>query len=242
MTIAKPALILCLLASPLAAQPADPPPPPPPPTTPEPEPEPTPAPAPTPKPPPTFVETAPPPMAEPLDDRRPNGFSVGIGFGYELPDSMETPNTTSARIRLASGLTLEPVLRFQQESSKEDTGMTLEDKKTTIEAGALLRYPFKSRGRVDLVLLGGAFIENISEVPEEDDRNRSTTNFRADYGLAVEFWISQHWQISMSALNTVFRMQRVAQEMGPGTETVNTDTLFGAIYEPVITAMIHLYY
>ena len=238
MTISKAALILCLCASPLAAQPADPPPPPP--TTPEPEP--APAPAPTPKPPPTFVETTPPPLAEPIDDRRPSGFSVGIGFGYELPDSMETPNTTSARIRLASGLTFEPVVRFQQESAKEDTGTTLEDKKTTIEAGALLRYPFKSRGRVDLVLLGGAFIESISEVPDEDDRDRATTNFRADYGLAVEFWISQHWQISMSALNTVFRMQRVAQEMGPGTETVTTNTLFGAIYEPVITAMNHLYY
>ena len=241
MTMWKSGLVLCLLSAPLAAQPPAADPPPPPPTTPEPEP--TPAPTPTPpKPPPTFVETTPPPMAEPIDDRRPSGFSVGIGFGYEMPDSMETPNTTTARFRLRSGLTLEPVLRFQQESSEEDTGTSMEDKKTTIEAGALLRYPFKSRGRVDLVLLGGAFIENINEVPDEDDRDIATTNIRADYGIAVEFWISQHWQVSMSALNTIFRTTRVAREMGPGTETVNTDTLFGAIYEPVITAMIHLYY
>jgi hypothetical protein len=29
--------------------------------------------------------------------------------------------------------------------------------------------------------------------------------------------------------------------MGPGTETVTTDTTFGAIYDPVVSAMVHLY-
>ena len=234
-------LSLCLLAGTAAAQqPADPPPPP----TPQPDPQPEPAPPPPPPAPKTggFVETAPAPMVQPLDDNRPEGFSVGIGFGYVLPNSLETPNTTSARFRLASGLAFEPVVRFQQSTVSVDVGESTENKETTIEIGALARYPLKRRTRVDLVLLGGAFVENVATSPDAMNMDTTTTRFEARYGLAVEFWISQHWQISMSALNTVFRTERVAEEMGAGTETVTTTSTFGAIYDPIISAMVHLYF
>ena len=230
--------LVSLLAGSAAAQQPDPPPPPPP----QPEPEPTPVPTPTP-PPNNFVETKQPPiMTEPIDDDRPSGFSVGIGFGYELPNSLETPNVTSARFRLASGLTFEPVARFQQESTEIDIGMSSEEKRTTLELGILARYPFKSRGRVDLVLLGGASVQNVTEKPDADNIDSASTTIDVNYGLAVEFWISRHWQISMSALNTIVSMERESQEMGIGTETVTTNTLFGAIYRPSIAAMVHLYY
>jgi len=233
---------LCFVAGTAAAQTPDPQPPP--------NPNPTPDPAPTPAPPPpaptptpgSFVETKPPPMAEPIDDDRPAGFSVGIGFGYTLPNSLETPNVTSARFRLASGLTFEPVVRFQQSSVEVDVGTSTKNKETAIELGALARYPLKQRGRVDLVLLGGAFLENIATSPDAMDMDTSTTRLEARYGVAVEFWISQHWQLSMSALNGIFRMERVSQQMGAGTETVTTATTLGAIYDPAVSAMVHLYY
>ena len=236
------ALGLCLAATTAAAQGPDPQPPPIPQPTSEQAPDPSPPPPPAPKP-GQFIETKDPaPMMQPVDEDRPEGFSVGIGFGYQLPTSLETPNVTSARFRLASGLAFEPVLRFQQSSQEVDVGMSAETKETAIELGALARYPLKRRGRVDLVLLGGAFLENISTEPPGMDMNTSTTRIEARYGLAVEYWISQHWQISMSALNTVFRTERVSEEMGPSTETVTTTTSFGAIYDPVISAMVHLYY
>lgn len=235
---------LCFAAGTAAAQTPEPQPPPPPTPTPEPPVEtetPPPPPPPAPKQ-PVYVETAPAPMAAPIDDKRPEGFSVGIGFGYVLPNSLETPNVTSARLRLGSGLTFEPVIRFQQASVEVDIGETSEDKETTIEVGALVRYPLKRRTRVDFVLLGGAFIENVATKPEMDESDTTSTRFEARYGMAVEFWVSQHWQISMSALNTIFRTDRVAQEMGASTETVTTTSTFGAIYDPVISAMVHLYY
>ena len=34
-------------------------------------------------------------------------FSIGIGLGYRFPTSLQTPNVTSARFRLGSGLTFE---------------------------------------------------------------------------------------------------------------------------------------
>ena len=240
----KLALGLCLAPTTAAAQPPDPQPPPTPTPSPTPDPPPEPAPEP-PKPTPntgSFVETQPAPTAAPVDDNRPEGFSVGIGFGYQLPNSLETPNVTSARFRFASGLTVEPVIRFQQSSVEVDVGMSAKNKETTVEVGSLVRYPFKKRSRVDLVLLGGLFLENISTQPDAMDMDTTTTRFEARYGLAVEFWISQHWQISMSALNTIFRTERVAEQMGAGTETVTTTQTLGAIYDPVISAMVHLYY
>jgi hypothetical protein len=232
---------LCLAASTAAAQTPDPEPPPTPQPPPDPEPTPPPPPAPRPN---QFVETKqpPPPVVAPVDDRRPEGFSVGIGFGYQLPNSLETPNVTSARLRLASGLTFEPVLRVQQSSLEVDVGVSSETKETAIELGTLVRYPLKRRGRVDLVVLWGTFLEHISTQPDGMDMDTATTRFEARYGLSVEFWISQHWQISMSALNTVFRTERISEEQGPNTETVTTTTSFGAIYDPVISAMVHLYY
>jgi hypothetical protein len=240
MKTAKLIVGLCLVASTAAAQTPDPQPPPT--TNPPPDPPPDPTPPPTTPKPGGFVETTPAPLAAPIDDNRPEGFSIGIGFGYQLPNSLETPNVTSARFRLASGLAFEPVARFQQSSVTIDVGASTENKETAIEIGGLVRFPLKSRSRVDLVLLGGLFVENISTKPDAMDMDTATTRFEARYGMAVEFWISQHWQISMSALNTVFRTERVSEEMGAGTETVTTATTFGAIYDPVISAMIHLYY
>ena len=89
---------------------------------------------------------------------------------------------------------------------------------------------------------GGAFVENVSTKPDAMDMDKTTTTFDLRYGMAVEFWVSQHWQISMSALNTIFRTERVSEEQGPATETVTTTSTFGAIYDPVISAMVHLYY
>lgn len=245
MTTWKLTLGLCAIAS-TAATAAAQEPPTTPPTDPTPTPAPTPTPTPTPMPTPrtggTVVEAPPAGMTEPIDDARPEGFSVGIGFGYALPNSLETPNVTSARFRLGSGLTFEPVVRFQQSSVEVDVGQTSKNKETTIEIGTLARYPLKTRRRVDFVLLGGAFVENVSTKPDAMDMDRSTTTFEVRYGMAIEFWISQHWQISMNALNTIFSLRKVSEQMGTGTETVTTTQTVGAIYDPVIAAMVHLYY
>jgi hypothetical protein len=50
-------------------------------------------------PPPTGLEPGPAPA-------RPDGFSVGIGLGYDLPSDLQLLDTASVRFRLRSGLTL----------------------------------------------------------------------------------------------------------------------------------------
>ena len=99
-----------------SAQPGPPPQPPPPPdTTITSDPGP---PEPTPPPPePVVHHSQPAPVTptqtqtEPVGDR-PEGFAIALGLGYALPTSLQTPNITSARIRLASGFEIEPAVRI----------------------------------------------------------------------------------------------------------------------------------
>ena len=93
-----PVLIASLLTggTALAQLPTDPntPPAPIPPVPPPQPPQPQPVQPQPPQPPPMVVA----PQPQPSTDRiRPDGFSIGIGFGYQFPTSLQTPNTTSVR-------------------------------------------------------------------------------------------------------------------------------------------------
>src|SRR5215470_173741 len=90
-------------------------------------------------------EPAPPPMApnpppapEPADATRPTELAFGIGFGYFLPTSLQTPNITSVRIRLPSGITIEPQLVFAFTSDKVDMGATVTNKQNELTLASLL--------------------------------------------------------------------------------------------------------
>src|SRR5689334_7471792 len=103
--------------------------------------QPSPPPAPSPASPPLAAEPAPaplqpPPVArpavEPADSSRPTELAFGIGVGYSFPTSLQTPNTTSVRLRLPSGLTLEPQLVLATSSSNADPGNGgMTDRKST---------------------------------------------------------------------------------------------------------------
>ncbi|MDQ3365979.1 MAG: hypothetical protein M3680_11180 [Myxococcota bacterium] len=230
---------LCLTAGTVVAQPVTP-------TDPMVDPAPPVEPPPPPPPPPaeprTVVVRPAAPMTQPIDDDRPTGFSIGVGFGYSLPTSLETPNVTSVRFRLPSGLTFEPLITLTTASNETDVGATSTDTESEIEIGALVRVPLRMRGRVDLEVLGAFAVRNVSSEPEADNMDRTATVVAASYGLAVTSWITSHWQVSLSALNPVFATVKTSQEMGPGAEVVNTQTKFGLVWDPSVIFMVHLYH
>jgi hypothetical protein len=217
-----------------------------PPPTPTPEPPPPPAPPPRPAlpPPPPPPPAAPPaaPAAADGSQHRPSELSIAIGLGYQLPTSLQTPNITSVRLRLAGGLTFEPRLTLATSSEVVDTGPSTTDKQTEVGLGALARLPLVRRGRVDLELLGGLDVDRTSTRPEEDDEDLSITTFAAVYGVSVATWINRHWQVSLSALNPLVTSTRRDEEMGPGTSTVTTNTTIGLIFDPNVSLMVHLYH
>ncbi|HEY5937792.1 MAG TPA: outer membrane beta-barrel protein [Kofleriaceae bacterium] len=201
----------------------------------QPPPQPTPQPAPTP---------TPPAVEEPADTYRPSGFSVGIGLGYRVTPVMtfQTPDITSVRFRLPSRLTIEPRFVLSSQKAETDTGSTDTDRTSEIGAGAVVRLPWMSRGRADLEILGTLDINSLKFNPDGDDNSRRTTNFALGYGVAVNIWLWKHLNVSMSAGNSLFTIDKTRIENGiPDDVTVDTTTRFALIFDPTVLFMAHLY-
>lgn len=216
----------------------------PPPAEPAPPAEPpAPPPAPTPPPPPP----APPPMVvhtdAPHDEGRPEGTSFGIGIGYALPTSLETPNTASMRLRFASGLTLEPRVALANTSATtKNTGVPdSTDSTSEILLEGALRKAFIRRGRYEFEGIGGARIDVTKQDPMGDNNSRTTTDIGLFWGIGVGAWITSHWQFTFSIENPLISFTSTKQENGPGTSTTNSTTNVGVVFNPNVVMMIHLY-
>lgn len=184
------------------------------------------------------------PAPEPtVAERRPAGFSIGIGVGYRFPTSLQTPNTSSVRLRVAGGITIEPSLVFATTSHTVDMGTPMGGSATEFGAGATVRFPLVQRGRMDLELLAGVDLDNVSTDPDDDnpDDVRSTTTVRLLYGLAVGAWITPHLQASLSASNGLLAYTKLREEQGFDAVTITSDTTIGLIFDPTVTFMLHLY-
>lgn len=238
--------LLAAAAAPRAASAQAPPPsePPPPAGPTEPPPAPTPAPTATPPrpatPPPS--QLLPPRAVDDGAEHRPSELSIAIGLGYRLPTSLQTPNLTSVRLRLASGLTFEPRFVLAGSSQDVDAGPSTTDKSSEIGLGALARFPVVRHGRVDLEVLGGLDVNREATRPETPDMDLTVTTFNASYGVAIGTWINRHWQVSLSAANPVLTNTRRDEHMGLGTSTVTTTRTFGVIFAPSVSVMVHLYH
>jgi hypothetical protein len=250
------ALVLTAAAGGLAAaQPGPPPQPPPPPDTgdtawgttdpapPDPQPEPPPPqpqvqPQPRPQPAPVVQES------EPTNSDRPEGFSIGLGLGYGLPTSLETPNRTSARLRLASGLTFEPLFSIANTSSTDEPpGLPeTEDKLTELGIAVLGRLPVITHGHVDLEALGSIGFTNTKNNPEGDYNTVTTNTFGIGWGVGIGYWLSRHWELSMSVTNPLVQYQSTKTGAGvSGMYDKSSTTTIGLIFLPQVVAMIHLY-
>jgi hypothetical protein len=207
-------------------------------------------PAPTPIGPPPVAEPPPPPPtavvaaahldASPEDTGRPTGLAFGIGFGYAFPTSLQTPNVTSVRVRLSSGLTLEPQLALATTSNSADNGTTMTDRQTEITIGSLVRYPLKAHRKVDLELVGSAALSTRVLDPEGDNNNRTITAIGLGYGVALAYWVTPHWNVSLTATNPLVSYARNRQESATMV-AVNSTTSFGLVFDPQIALMLHLY-
>jgi hypothetical protein len=102
------------------------------------------------------------------------------------------------------------------------------------------RIPLRSRGKVDLVAIAGGGIGFTESSPDGDDNNTRTIVLDAHWGLGLEYWWTSHVAISVSATNPAFTRTSETQEMA-GDDSSDTSYLFGAIWDPTIGAMVHLF-
>jgi hypothetical protein len=228
-----------------AAQPGPPPAPPPPPadtTTTDPAPpDPTPAPDPQPQPQPRPTPVV---QEEPARTDRPSGFAIGLGLGYGLPTALDLPNRTSARIRLGSGLTFEPLVTIANTKETEEMPMVpeTEDKLTEFGLAVLVRLPIITHNHVDLEALATAGFSTIKDNPDMDFNTVTTNTFGVGWGVGIGYWLSRHWQLSMSVTNPLVQYQQTKRQTGlSGMQVTSSETTLGVIFLPQVTAMIHLY-
>jgi hypothetical protein len=199
-------------------------------------------PAPPPPPPP---QPAPAPVVQEVrvQSDRPVGTSIGLGLGYGLPTSLETPNRTSARLRLPTGLTFEPLLTIANSTGTTEPSMgpESEDKITEFGVAVLGRLPLVSHGRVDLEALASVGFSNVKANPDGDFNTRTTNTFGIGWGVGIGYWLGPHWQLSMSVTNPLVQYASAKQQMGAGISSKASETTIGVIFVPQVVAMIHLY-
>lgn len=246
--------VLAVVVVPVSAgaQPVGEPTPPPPasgdvpPDTLEPPPPPAPPPPPPPSPVPPPVEQAPPaeaPPEEPPDEReRPEGFSVGIGLGYDLPTDLSLPDTATVRFRLASGLTFEPfvVLGVSGSSYDFDAGDSTSDSASEVGLGTNVRIPVVGHGPVDLVLVAGARFDFSSSDPDGSDNESSTVATSLLWGLGLEYWLGRHGVLSLTALNPIVSYSSTTEAQFDGDATQSSWSA-GAIFNPNVLLLAHLF-
>jgi hypothetical protein len=181
---------------------------------------------------------------QPAQSDRPNGFSIGLGLGYGLPTSLETPNRTSARLRLASGLTFEPLVSIANTTqTTEDPGAPEAEQKTTeFGLAVLVRVPVITHNHVDLEALATAGFTNQKVNPPLNYDSVTTNTFSIGWGVGVGYWLSQHWQLSMSVTNPLVQYASRKEQQGMvNVSSKDSETTLGVIFVPQVTAMIHLY-
>jgi hypothetical protein len=176
-------------------------------------------------------------------EHRPATLAFALGLGYQLPTSLQTPNRTSARVRLISGLTFEPFVTLSNTSEDMETPMMMEtqNKLTELGIGVLGRFPIIAHDRVDFEILGTLGFANERDNPEGDYNTRTTNTFGIGWGIGIGYWISHHWQLSMSVTNDLVTYAQTKQQTGPSMTTKSSTTTIGVIFQPAVFAMIHLY-
>jgi hypothetical protein len=191
-------------------------------------------------PPPAPVQTV---VEEPADDTRPSYLAIGLGLGYASPMALDMPNISSLRLRLVSGLTFEPALRISNTNSQMDAGTMEEtDKLTALALATLVRLPLVSHGKVDLEALASAGFASSKSNPEGDYNATTTNSFALGYGVAVSYWITRHFNFSMSITNPLIDYRQTKVQIGvPNMTTKSSDTTIGIIFNPDVFMMLHLY-
>ena len=155
--------------------------------------------------------------------------------------SFQSPDVTSVRFRLPTGLTFEPRVVLATEKDEMEIGTEETTRTSEVGLGTVVRLPWMKRGRADLELLGSLDV-NISNVnPEGDDNSRRQTSLAVGYGVAVSVWLWQHVNVSMTAGNSLFVYDKTRTENGFGSTFSDSTRTFALIFDPTVLFMAHLY-
>ncbi len=187
--------------------------------------------------------------AGPGGERRPDGFSVGLGVGVNVDNGSASdilaPDAASARVRLGRVFTIEPFVDLSVDSTKTDNGVADDTTTATdVRLGALLRVLAITRGHMDFVILGTAGIGYTKTRFEPNagmDRTDASTSMGLGWGVGVEWWFRRNWALSFNTTNPALTYTKTTSDIG-GLQTSTRTTSIGAIFQPDVNVMVHLFF
>jgi hypothetical protein len=124
----------------------------------------------------------------------------------------------------------------------DTAGMEAETKSTLFALSALVRIPLVTKSKIDLELLGTAGFSSQKTNPDGDYNTQTVNTFGIGYGVAVTYWLSRHWNFSLSTTNPIISYEKTKQQLPPPTGSMSSSTTdVGLVFVPKVFMMIHLY-
>ena len=195
---------------------------------------------------PTTVPVMPEEREPEMRDIRPRELAFAIGLGYARAPGgtvdLQMPNIASVRLRLPSGITFEPTAIIGNSSTETNTGVTdTTETVTRLDLATLIRFPVIRHGRVDFEILGSIGLDVVKDDPSGDNNTKTTTSVGIGWGIGIGYWLSPHFQLSMSATNSILDITSTKQDTSATTSTKDSVTNFSLQFSPTMTVMLHLY-
>lgn len=188
---------------------------------------------------------------------RPAPLGIGIGAGYTINSAvdLQKPTNSSVRLVLSDQLTVEPFVELSYAKRTVDNTLTsmgtppvtvtstAESSLSTFEVGGRARFVLGSRGPVDLSALGAAGL-GFQSVSGSNIELTSTQQFTLRWGLALTWYMFSNWSLSLDAENPLFVWTRLKRDFPQAgmADTTESNLLFGLIFEPVVSLMVHFYF
>lgn len=188
---------------------------------------------------------------------RPAPIGVGIGAGYTINSAvdLQKPTNSSVRLVLSDQLTVEPFVELSYVKSSTEASITnmanppvtvtttAESSLSTFEVGGRARFVLGSRGPVDLSALGSAAVR-FQSVSGSNIELVSTQQFALRWGIALTWYMFRNWSLSLDAENPLFVWTREKHDFPQPAmpDTVQSNILFGIVWKPVVSLMVHFYF
>ncbi len=185
--------------------------------------------------------------------RRPEGRGVGIGAGFVFPADVTMPSVVSVRFRLGGRFTFEPavVLGGSSQSDETDVAVGTDREDTTtqldLQLSTVVRFRMATRGPLDFVLIGAPGISYTTTTTDPDGADNSTkvssTSVGIGWGIGIEWFLRPHWSLSFDALNPLFSIASTTTDRPMMlSDTTRTTTTYGAVFDPTVRLMGHLFF
>ena len=185
--------------------------------------------------------------------RRPEGRGVGIGAGFVFPADVTMPSVVSVRFRLGGRFTFEPavVLGGSSQSDETDVAVGTDREDTTseldLQLSTVVRFRMATRGPLDFVLIGAPGLSYTSTTTDPDGADNATkvssTSLGIGWGIGIEWFLRPHWSLSFDALNPLFSIASTTTDRPMMlSDTTRTTTTYGAVFDPTVRLMGHLFF